>query len=119
MCPGWARSKTGKPSSEEPRTKRTREVSGKVAPHGEPAYCASTLRARLLQASTAAAIHQLQQKAQAARSLGLLVNHDRRATYPLFSSRIAFFTFVGTWEYFNGSMALAARPVLIERSSVV
>lgn len=38
--------------------------------------------------------------------------------YPT-SSRIAFFTFVGTGAYFSGSMTDDARPWLIERSSVV
>src|SRR2546428_954284 len=35
------------------------------------------------------------------------------------SSRIAFFTLVGTSAYFMGSITDDARPVLIERSSVV
>jgi len=35
------------------------------------------------------------------------------------SSRIAFFTCVGTGAYFSGSITLLARPVLIDRSSVV
>jgi len=39
-------------------------------------------------------------------------------TYPT-SSRIAFFTLVGTGAYFSGSMTDEARPWLIERSSVV
>jgi hypothetical protein len=36
-----------------------------------------------------------------------------------FSSRICFFTLDGTSAYFSGSIALAARPVLMDRSSVV
>ena len=36
-----------------------------------------------------------------------------------YDSRICFFTFAGTSAYFSGSMALAARPVDMERSSVV
>jgi hypothetical protein len=35
------------------------------------------------------------------------------------SSKICFLTFVGTSEYFKGSITLLARPVLIERNSVV
>ena len=35
------------------------------------------------------------------------------------SSRIAFFTLLGTGAYFNGSITLLARPVLMERNSVV
>ena len=35
------------------------------------------------------------------------------------SSKIAFFTLVGTGAYFSGSITELARPVLIERSSVV
>src|SRR6185437_1972581 len=35
------------------------------------------------------------------------------------SSRMAFFTWVGTGAYLRGSMTLLARPVLMERSSVV
>ena len=42
----------------------------------------------------------------------------RPARYPT-SSRIAFRTLVGTAAYFSGSIAAAARPVDIERSSVV
>lgn len=38
--------------------------------------------------------------------------------YPT-SSRIAFFTWVGTGAYFRGSMTELARPWLMERSSVV
>jgi hypothetical protein len=35
------------------------------------------------------------------------------------SSKIAFLTFVGTGAYFNGSITDDARPVLIDRNSVV
>jgi hypothetical protein len=42
-----------------------------------------------------------------------------RESFQAFSSRICFFTLDGTSAYFSGSIALAARPVLIDRSSVV
>jgi len=48
--------------------------------------------------------------------LGIL--QEPQMDYPS-SSKIAFFTFVGTGEYRNGSMTLLARPVLMDRNSVV
>jgi hypothetical protein len=54
----------------------------------------------------------------AAGAVGPSVSSRDAAGYPT-SSRIAFFTFVGTGAYFSGSITLDARPWLIERSSVV